>query len=531
MQSPKRRWNLLASIVLLVGLLAVLIANLVIVIDLPSRVYTAEQLAYLDYNRKRSISQAAPSWNIITAEGAIQPAILSYIRENRVRASLFARFEEQDGVSVTVYDLDFRGDYHLVYDGPASTTVQLFFPFPANLETLHEVRLLVDGEEPPEVQYSTDGISWHTVLRAGEERRVNVAYKADGANSFAYGLYHGQRSDVDVVITVVGLAGTASEAPLPGSPSVLRSTVPRSALPATGAEATDDGEILTWQYTDLIVDRDVQLTLPARLSFAQRIASLQEDFRVLAGLAPLLVGLFLVSLAAAFHLGRMRVGVESYLLAGCGMALFFPLLVFLSGIVNLVPAAAIALLLVSGLLLAFLGQEVRWRVGLLLIIFLGFFSLGILTPWQGLMLTSGGLLLVGTFMLLYVRRPPGPAPEPAPPPPLHQEDGAVSEADPPLPLDEPIPEPESAPLAHETVPESDSILLAEDAAPGRADFYCPHCARALADDYRFCPGCGYDTNQFRSCAACGVRQFVPEDHESVHCLHCGHSFGDSPRTS
>ena len=502
-----------------------LIGNLVIAIDLPSQVYTADQLEYLDYNRKRSISQEAPSWNIMTAYGVVQPAILSYIRENRVRASLFARFEEQDGVSVTVYDLDFRGDYHLVYDGPASTTVQLFFPFPANLETLHEVRLLVDGEEPPEVQYSTGGISWHTVLRAGEERRVHVAYKADGANSFAYGLHQGQRSDVDVVITVVGLAGTASEAPQAGSPSVLRSTVPRSALPGTRAKATDDGEVLTWDYTGLIVERDVELTLPARLSFAQRIAESQEDFRALAVLAPFLVALFLVSLAAVFHLGRMRVGVESYLLAGCGMALFFPLLVFLSGIVDLIPAAVLALLIVSGLLLAFLGQEVRWRVGLLLIIFLGFFSLGSLTPWRGLMLTSGGLLLVGTFMLLYARRPP--APEPEPPAPLHQEDEAIIESDSPLPPDESVADPASTPLAPDTAPESDPGLL----APGRAGFYCPSCARALADDYRFCPGCGYDTNPFRSCAACGVRQFVPEDHESVHCLQCGHGFGDSPRTS
>jgi hypothetical protein len=486
MRTTKRRWNLLASIVLLVALVAVLIANLVIVIDLPSQVYTADQLAYLDYNRKRSISQAAPSWDAVTAEGLAQPAILSYIRENRVRANLAARFEEQSGVTVTLYDLDFRGDYHLVYDGPASTTFQLSFPFPANLETLHEVRLLVDGEEPAEVQYAPSGISWHAVLHSGEERRVSVAYKADGANSFAYGLHQGQHADVDVVITVAGLAG---------------STVPRSALPATRVDATGDGEVLTWDYDGLIIERDIQLALPARLSFAQRIAASQDDFRTLAGLAPFLVALFLTSLAATFHLGRIRVGLESYLLAGCSLALFFPLLVFLSGIVDLVPAAIIALLLVSGLLLAFLGRAVRWRVGLLLLIFLVFFALGTLTPWPGLMLTAGGLLLVGTFMLLYARRPPAPEPEP---PPIRHEDESPPSDSPHLP-DEPEADP--GPLA-----------------PDRAGFYCPSCARALADDYRFCPACGYDTDRFRACAACGVRQLVPEDHEPAHCLHCGHSF-------
>jgi hypothetical protein len=510
MQPHRRPRNLLASGILLLGLVGVLILNLFIVIDLPSRVYTTKQLAYLDYNRSRSISQIAPTWNVITAEGIAQPALLSYIRENRVRASLNARYEELDGVSVTVYDLDFRGEYHLVYDGPASTIVELFFPFPDNLETLHEVRLLVDGEEPSEVQYTTGGIHWQAELQPGEERQVLITYQADGANSFAYRLYQGQRSDVDLAITVVGLTG---------------STVPRTSLPTTSHEATGDGEILTWDYAGLIVDRDVQLTLPARLSFAQRIAGLQDEFRILAGLAPFLVALFLVSLAAVFYLGRVRLGLESYLLAGCGMALFFPLLIFMSGLVDLVPAALIALSLVSGLLLVFLGltagwQQARWRASLLLIVFLGFFSLGILTPWQGLMLTSGGLLLVGTLMLLYARRPL--APEPEPPPPAAN---VVSEPDPALPPDEVTPEPESASVPDEMIPESDPTLLSDEIATGLADLYCPFCACALADDHNFCPGCGHDTRRLRRCTACGVRQFVPAELDPAHCLHCGQTLG------
>jgi hypothetical protein len=509
-RAQRRPKNMVASGILLVGLIGALICNLVIVSDLPSRVYTTEQLAYLDYNRSRSIRQVAPTWNVITTEGTAHSAILSYVRETRVRASLHARYEEQEGVSVTVYDLDFRGEYDLVYDGSLSTTIQLFFPFPDNLETLHEVRLLVDGEEPPEVQYTTSGISWQAVLRPGEERQVHITYQADGANSFAYGLYHGQRSDVDVSIAVVGLAG---------------STVPKTSLPATRHEATDDGEILAWDYAGLIIDRDVQFTLPTRLSFAQRIAELQDDFRVLAGLAPFLVAFFLVSLAAVFYLARVRLALESYLLAGCGMALFFPLLIFMSGLVGLVPSAVIALSLVSGLLLVFLSlaagwPQARWRVGLLLIIFLGFFSLGLLSPWRGLMLTGGGLLLVGTMMLLYARRPPAPEPEPAPPPA-----SVVPEPDPTLPPDEVTPEPESAPLPDEMIPESDPSLLPDEVAPGPADFYCPYCARALADDYRFCPGCGHDTNQFRRCAACGVRQFVPAELDPAHCVHCGQQTG------
>jgi len=41
-----------------------------------------------------------------------------------------------------------------------------------------------------------------------------------------------------------------------------------------------------------------------------------------------LVGLFLASLAAVFYLAGVRLRLETYLLSGCGMALFFPLLIF-----------------------------------------------------------------------------------------------------------------------------------------------------------------------------------------------------------
>jgi hypothetical protein len=510
MRTQKRPRNMLASGILLVGLVGVLILNFAVVSDLPSRLYTAEQLAYLDYNRSRSIRQVAPSWNIITAEGSAQSAILSYVRENRVRATLYAHFEEQEGVSVTVYDLDFRGEYDVLYDGPLDTTIQLFFPFPGNLETLHEVRLLVDNKEPPGVQYTTSGVSWQAILRPGEERQIEITYQADGANSFAYGLYHGERSDVDVAIAVVGLAG---------------STVPATSLPATGHEATGEGESLSWDYAGLIIDRDIQLTLPARLSFAQRIAALQDDFRVLAGLAPLLVALFLASLAAVFYLAKVRLRLETYLLSGCAMALFFPLLIFLSGIVGLIPAAVLAVVLVSGLLLVFLSltsgwRQVRWRLGLLLIIFLILFSLGILTPWRGLMLTGGGLLLVGTLMLLYARRPP----------PLESEPSSASahsdsEPDPGPPTSGVPPESESTLQDGAVIPESEPSLLPGEVTSDTASFYCPYCACMLVDEYRFCPGCGHGTNDFRRCDACGVRQFIPVEMDSAYCTHCAHQFG------
>jgi len=507
-RSSRQIGRVLLNGLLLVGLVGLLFGYAVAVTDLPSRVYTSAQREVLRANIGRSISQAAPTWNIVqtAGEGYAPPTIFPG-QESHVRAVLAARYEEQSGVSVTVYDLDFHGEYLLSHADFATTVVELVFPFPANLDTLHEVRFTVDGEEPSDAQYTTQSISWCTVLRAGEEHRITISYRADGANSFAYGLHHNQRSDVDVAVTVSGLVG---------------SEVPKTSLPLTASDLTDEGETFTWDYKDLIANRDIRLTLPARLSFAQRVARLQGDFRTLANLAPLLIGLFLASLAGVLHLNGVHLGLESYLLMGFGLALFYPLLTFLSALVNVAVAAVLALLLVSGLLLVFLSlavgwRRIRWRVGVLLAIFLGAFSLGVLTPWRGLLLTTGGLMLVATFMVHWAgwaRRAsaePEPEPEPTPTP---AEIGPAGRAG------GPAPEPT---MVNAESPEA-------EANPEPAGLYCPYCARELADDYRFCPGCGHDTSSVRRCAACGHAQFVEADLAPAYCLHCGQVLSQTSRS-
>ncbi len=476
---------------LLIGIIVLLSAYFLVVRDLPSQIYTADQEEYLFYNENLRISQAPIAANILASEGltdGLPEPVLLPIRESHVRVTLAARYEEQGGVSVTVYDLEFHGEYQLVYTGPLTTTnIELFFPLPSNLETLHEISFLVDDVEPSGISYTLSSIGWNTTLEAGKDLRISISYQANGANSFTYALNQNQRSDVDVTFAVIGPTG---------------SEVPQWSLPSTANEMTEEGETFTWDYNNLIANRNIRLVLPSRLSFAQRVAQLQDDFLNLATLAPFLVGLALASLSALCHLSDVRLQLPSYLLTGLGLALFYPLLTFLSGLMDVTLAAMLALLITSTLVVLFLRRatgrrQVGWGMAWLLLIFLGCFSLGTLTPWRGLLMTVGGLLFVGGFMLLYARRPqpPEPATEPAPAP------------EPLIAIPEFAPEPEPEPEP-ETEPEP-------------AGYHCPRCGRALADDHHFCPSCGYETQSFSHCALCGYKQFVPTGLETGHCLRCG----------
>ena len=490
-----KRW--LVPFVSLLVLGSLVAAYVLATAGLSGRLYTPDQQGYLLRYRQMNLVQSAPLSNYYVGDeaaphfdaGIISTANLTPVAalgavDCRVRATLDARYEEAEGVTTTVYDLDFEGVYRLHHEGSAPFIVfEFVFPFPQGLDTLNQVYFLVDGEEPRDVQYSLGGITWRSEVQRGEEHEIVVRYRARGAGSFRYALDHNRRTEnVDVQIAVQGLTG---------------SEVPDDSLPTTSVENGAGGETFAWQYEALIADRDVQVTLAEQMGFAQRVERLQQPLRALSSASPLLVALFVACLAGMHGLSGVRLPFLHYVLAGCGFFLFYPALTFLSGVLDLAPAAAVALIAVTALLVVFLGRAAgwqrTWQTLLLAAVFLGLFSLGLVSRWRGLMLTAGGLVLIGAFMALAAR---------------HQA------TKPNLQITQsPIPsstEPQSVETL-ETAPE-------EPPSPGR---HCPHCGAALDEAFAFCPACGHDARGFHHCAACGATHYAPPEANVTHCPSCG----------
>lgn len=512
MKTTKSRWYNAFIGVLLFGLASLVLVVLVVVNSLEEQIYTEGQQEFLDYARGRAITQAPVTTNFLSyasgapgvvvagADAETQPANFS-VWENHVQATLKARYEEQEGVSVTLYDLDFESEYHLQHSPTGLTsTLELIFPFPANLETLNDVHFEVDGEEPLDVQYTPQQIRWLTTLNPGAEHDIRIRYRADGASSFSYGLSQNRRTNqLDVVIVIEGLAG---------------SEVPQHSLPTTAvAPLSSPGETFTWRYDNLVANRDIYLTLPQQLSFAQRVASLQDDFIILGTMAPLLMLLFLGTVIIVFRSEGQGLELPGYLLMGFGFLLFYPLLTFLSGFVGGFAAALVAFVVIGVLLVGFSWlmtgrRTMMWWTGWLLFIFLGVISLGILLPFRSLLWVAGGVMLVGTLMRVYAKRPSSMAPsiesETVPPAAPAEEDARAAEK---------MPEPSHEPLA-----------VVEPISPSpAAHIHCPQCGREQADDYAFCPGCGYDGRFLRQCTRCGHGQVVSGNMTVVYCVHCGQS--------
>lgn len=455
---------------LLAVLVSFLLLNQYLTRQQPQGLFTPAQRDYLNLQESRKIVQPAPSWRTLLPGGQAAPAEISEWH-NRVRARLVARFDEQEGVGATVYALNFTSEYQLSYSGPEpDTTVELIFPFPPNLVSLHDVVFLVDGTEPEGVSYSPDQLVWQTRLAAGEPHHLLISYQADGANSFVYALNRDQRLDVDVTIEVIGPPGSRTA---------------ENSLDATEATQGDMVKTFRWEYSNLIPNRDIRVELPARLSFVQRVAQLQDEFQNLARVSPFLVVLLLVSFAALFYQSGLILRLEVYLLAGWGLALFFPLLTFLSGFVAPVLAAMTAFITTAGLVLTYMGLVGGWqqtwrKTAWLLFLVLGIFSVGQLTPWRGLLLSTGSLLLVGTIMFTYLA--PG-------------------------------------------VRQASAHPIAASFPSTRGGRHCVTCGGVLAPTDAYCPGCGSEAQICHTCPDCGYEQLVLSADRPVHCLHCGAELG------
>ncbi len=164
----------------------------------------------------------------------------------------------------------------------------------------------------------------------------------------------------------------------------------------------------------------------------------------------------------------------------------------------------------------------RW-IGVLLLVFLGLFALGMISPWRGLMWTTGGVILVAMFMILYankavVSEKPDPADTPTPAKPHESEDGALTlNENQPVEQEPQVEASADAPVEQHVAPFI--IDVQPDPKPDQA--HCPYCARALAQDYAFCPGCGHDTREVYRCEQCGHIQVIPAEANIKYCVQCG----------
>ncbi len=459
--------------------------------------YNAERLAW----RQAAKAQAAIPGAAATGAGAEPPSGLVTVppgypargpESTNAEVTVQVNYKPVEDIYLTTYDAQFQGTY--VFRNPDDrwpSRIVLTFPFPPKANTLSDLKLLVDGKEATNTRVSMDGVTWAGWFKPSERKTVKVTYTAQGIDDYGYALdQRTMNPEFRFIATIKGADGDIE--------------VPKESLRLVDSPVDEDGgRKLTWYYKGLVTTRNILIDIPDReppLTFAARLKSYAERFARLSQVAPIFAALFIGSLGLSGRVGGRTLDAETYVLLALGFLFFYPLLIFIANFLSVSASFWIAVLVMAGLSAAFAwrvgGRALLWRTLLLLAVFLGLFSYAVLNPrLTGLLLTGGGIVILGFFMLSYAVWPP-------PKPVLPQQP-----EEPPPPAPPAVPEP--APVAN----------------PGHEDrpvgCFCPHCGMAMQPEFRFCPNCAKPVHQVVLCGACGAEVCAACGAGFKHCPRCG----------
>ena len=76
---------------------------------------------------------------------------------------------------------------------PEPERVSVYFPYPANADTIPEATVSVDGAEPEDATFTQRGVSFILEIMPGQKREIKVNYRAFGTEDFRYALESNSR--------------------------------------------------------------------------------------------------------------------------------------------------------------------------------------------------------------------------------------------------------------------------------------------------------------------------------------------------
>lgn len=400
----------------------------------------------------------------------------------------------------------------------------VFFPFPSSADTVPEATLLVDGHEPERIGYKQAGVSCELGFLPDQKHEIKVSYRAHGTEDFVYMLEHDERiKKLSYAVTIKGV----QRKPILPAKTCLD--------PTTGLQRRGDTWSVSWDYDNLLTQRDIILQIPAPI-FGGDIGH-RMPYLIRTGFVSLvLLGMLLFS-GGVITSRRMTLG--QIVLIVLPIVMFYLLLLQFSKFMNLYLAFLLAFLLMAVLVMVILGRQqgrrFAWTYGLFgLIVVVGMFSAAtLLTKGAGALVTLAVFLLVAYLVYAAPKLPPFQArpeplyqPVPLPPPP-HWADEAMPEGE---ETEEGEPEgdrDEDAEAGVAPAPVTSATpVAAPEPPPAPPSHYCAYCGREVEDNFSFCPGCGKTASVTHRCEECGAEICETCAPSFKHCPGCGKTLGE-----
>jgi len=282
------------------------------------------------------ISQPAPSVRFVPSGAVFNTLTPLPLAKQHVEVEAAMNYRKRGLVYFSGFDFGFFGRYEVQNDQGRDIDLVFVFPVQAdrNQILLSDLTFLVNGEPAPVDLSRSDALVW--TGRAGKDERLSfdIRFRGRGLDAFTYLPDPALRvNDFRLTFRVSGGVNYDYQA---------------GVVPAQEVAAQGDAVALSWRYGSLESGVPVGLILPSEQAYDRLIATMVQR-------APAPFVLFFLGLAAlGLWRGRAFKIWEAYLLAA-GYALFYVLLAYFAAFMDFYGAYGLALLLVAGLLTAYLA--------------------------------------------------------------------------------------------------------------------------------------------------------------------------------
>jgi hypothetical protein len=281
------------------------------------------------------IQQAGPSVRYVQSGAVFTTLEKLALDSQHVRVDAHMNYRKRGLVYFSGFEFDFHGDYALT--NPTDHDIDIVFVFPVQIERrsmLSELSFAVNGQpEALPLAESADRLTWTGRLERGQTANFAIAFKGRGLDLFRYVLDPGLPvRNLELAMHITG---------------GVNYDYPEGVVPATSVTASDDSVDLLWQFASLESGFPLGVVLPSEKPFDTVLLTMTK--RAWATFLLFHMVLALLSL----HVRRPMVRIEAYL-AASGYGFFFVLLPYLAAYMNFYVAYGISLLVIGGMLYAYL---------------------------------------------------------------------------------------------------------------------------------------------------------------------------------
>jgi hypothetical protein len=292
------------------------------------------------------------------------------------------------------YNLSFKGHFVCVNTQSAADTFHFTFPLPSNAGNISELKVQFNGKDYKGDSNLSDGIDWNGRLSPGEKVSFDIAYAAQGTESFSYGkktaasVYDTANADgkTEIANFAVNFKTDFDDVTLADG----------SMAPKTNS-SDSNGTIMAWTGSSLILNQGIGLTFAISANYGKL-------FSKIFFYAPLTIALFLAFLLIFTAAKGIRLHPMHYCFITAGFFVFYLLGSYAVTYIHVLAAILLSLAVSSAITWYYAriigkGKNLEKIIILCLAVFQWFFSAAFFFPEHtGLLITLASIAALVVLM-------------------------------------------------------------------------------------------------------------------------------------